>query len=146
MPSSTHDYERLVQLGKQQGGLRIDDLQRVLDVERLSVDELSDMLIRLEAAGVSVEIDPEMLAPESRVARPTERLDTSLLERGESPLRVATARPRATHPLPVVAEPASAVRRSPFGYVRDKTVQIAVAGALGIILLLALLLASTGQR
>ena len=46
-------FARLLQLGKQQGGLTPHDLQQVLDVERLSTDELSDMLVRLDQAGVS---------------------------------------------------------------------------------------------
>ena len=61
-------FQRLLELGKQQGGLTPNDLHQVLDVERLSTDELSDMLVRLEQAGVSVEIDPALLAPASRRA------------------------------------------------------------------------------
>ena len=61
-------FHRLMELGKQQGGLTPNDLHQVLDVERLSTDELSDMLVRLEQAGVSVEIDPALLAPASRRA------------------------------------------------------------------------------
>ena len=55
-------FERLLQLGKQQGGLTPHDLQQVLDLERVRPDELSDMLERLDQAGVSVEIDPALLA------------------------------------------------------------------------------------
>jgi hypothetical protein len=62
MPSDVI-YERLLQMGKQEGGLTTDDLQRVLDIERLSVDELSNILMRLESAGVSVDIDRNLLAP-----------------------------------------------------------------------------------
>jgi hypothetical protein len=61
-------FERLLQLGKQQGGLTPHDLQQVLDVERLSTDELSDMLVGLDQAGVSVEIDPALLASASGCA------------------------------------------------------------------------------
>jgi len=41
------------------------DLQQVLDIERLSTVELSDMLVRLDQAGVSVEINPALLVPAS---------------------------------------------------------------------------------
>ena len=47
MPAD-QSFARLLQLGKQQGGLTPHDLQQVLDVERLSTDELSDMLVRLD--------------------------------------------------------------------------------------------------
>jgi hypothetical protein len=52
MPANP-SFERLLQLGEQQGGLTPLDLQQVLDVERLSTEELSDMLVRLDQAGVS---------------------------------------------------------------------------------------------
>jgi hypothetical protein len=63
MPAST--YERLLQMGKQQGGLTTDELQRVLDLERLSMDEVSEMLLSLEDTGVSVDLEPAILWPRS---------------------------------------------------------------------------------
>jgi len=90
MPGST--YERLLQLGKQQGGLTTDDLQRVLDVERLSMDEVSEMLLRLEDAGVSVEIEPAILRPRSGSAGTNQQAHISLLEARETAIAPGKSR------------------------------------------------------
>src|SRR6188472_2081219 len=85
--SADQSFARLLQLGKQQGGLTPHDLQQVLDVERLSTDELSDMLVRLDQAGVSVEIDPALLAPASGRAGLARRPDNSLTEGHKMPFK-----------------------------------------------------------
>ena len=87
MPAD-QSFARLLQLGKQQGGLTPHDLQQVLDLERLSTDELSDMLVRLDQAGVSVEIDPALLAPASGRAGLAGRPDNKLPEGCEMPFKV----------------------------------------------------------
>jgi hypothetical protein len=87
--------ERLQELGKQQGGLTPNDLHQVLDVDRLSTDELSDMLVRLEQAGVSVEIDPALLAPASGCVDLTHRPVTDLTDGREPPF---TTRSRSEAP------------------------------------------------
>ena len=92
MPAD-QSFARLLQLGKQQGGLTPHDLQQVLDVERLSTDELSDMLVRLDQAGVSVEIDPALLAPASGRAGLARRPDNSLPEGCEMPFKVPSEAP-----------------------------------------------------
>jgi hypothetical protein len=79
MPAD-QSFARLLQLGKQQGGLTPHDLQQVLNVELLSTDELSDMLVRLDQAGVSVEIDSALLAPASGRAGLARRPDNNLPE------------------------------------------------------------------
>ena len=134
MPAD-QSFARLLQLGKQQGGLTPHDLQQVLDVERLSTDELSDMLVRLDQAGVSVEIDPALLAPASGRAGLARRLP----EGCEMPFKVPSEAPGQSSPEQSEAAP-TVIQNQP-GYLRDKAVSTAVAIALGIIVLLALLIA-----
>ena len=141
MPGST--YERLLQLGKQQGGLTTEDLQRVLDLERLSMDEVSEMLLRLEDAGVSVEIEPAILRPRSGSAGTNQQAHISLLEAREPPLPQANRASSDPGSAPETAEGSPTVLHRQFAYLSDKTVWIAVTVALGGILLLALLLAVT---
>jgi hypothetical protein len=132
-------FARLLQLGKQQGGLTPHDLQQVLDVERLSTDELSDMLVRLDQAGVSVEIDPALLAPASIRAGLARRPDNNVPEGCEMPFKVPSDAPGQSSPEQSEAAP-TVIQNQP-GYLRDKAVSTAVAIALGIIVLLALLIA-----
>jgi hypothetical protein len=140
MPAD-QSFARLLQLGKRQGGLTPHDLQQVLDVERLSTDELSDMLVRLDQAGVSVEIDPSLLASASGRAGLASRPDNDLLEGCEMPFKVPREVPGQSSPeQPKAAR--SVIQNQP-GYLRDKAVSTAVAVALGIIVLLALLIANT---
>ena len=138
MPAD-QSFARLLQLGKQQGGLTPHDLQQVLDVERLSTDELSDMLVRLDQAGVSVEIDPALLAPAPGRAGLARRPDNSLPEGCEMPSKVPSEAPGQSSLEQSEAAP-TVIQGQP-GYLRDKTVSTAVAIALGIIVLLALLIA-----
>ena len=136
MPAD-QSFARLLQVGKQQGGLTPHNLQQVLDVERLSTDELSDMLVRLDQAGVSVEIDPALLAPgRAGLAR---RPDNSLPEGCEMPFKVPSEAPGQSSLEQSEAAP-TVIQNQP-RYLRDKAVSTAVAIALGIIVLLALLIA-----
>lgn len=59
---STAAFDRLMQLGRS-GGLEIDDIRHALPVDTMTVEELADVLARLEQAGISVEIDPALLTP-----------------------------------------------------------------------------------
>jgi len=138
MPAD-QSFARLLHLGKQQGGLTPHDLQQVLDLERLSTDELSDMLVRLDQAGVSVEIDPALLAPASGRAGLAGRPDNNLPEGCEMPFKVPSEAPGQSSPEQSEAAP-TVIQNQP-GYLRDKAVSTAVAIALGIIVLLAVLIA-----
>jgi hypothetical protein len=132
-------FERLLQLGKQQGGLTPHDLQQVLDLERVRPDELSDMLERLDQAGVSVEIDPALLAPASERAGLANRPDNDLSEGCEMPSKVPSDGPGQFSP--EQSKAARTLIQNQTGYLRDKAVSAAVAVALGIIVLLAFLIA-----
>jgi hypothetical protein len=61
-------FDRLVQLGMRAGSLRVSDLGRVLPIETMTVDEITEVVARLEGAGISVEIDAELEAPSHRKA------------------------------------------------------------------------------
>lgn len=121
MPAD-QSFARLLQLGKQQGGLTPHDLQQVLDVERLSTDELSDMLVRLDQAGVSVEIDPALLAPASGRAGLAGRPDNNLPEGCEMPFKVPSEAPGQSSPEQSEAAP-TVIQNQP-GYLRDNQFQL----------------------
>jgi hypothetical protein len=141
--SGDPSYERLLELGKQQGGLTTHDVQQVLDLESMSLNELSDMLIRLEGAGVSVELDPAIVWPRSGAAGTNRPSDISLPDRREPRFPPPGGRSSAPDSVPEKPKAAPAALPNQLGYSRDKTVQIAVGVALGIIVLVALLLAGT---
>lgn len=50
-----------MEMGRQRGGLDIDDIRRALPVDTMSIEELSDVLAHLEEAGIPVEIDSVLL-------------------------------------------------------------------------------------
>ncbi|GJD63587.1 RNA polymerase sigma factor region1.1 domain-containing protein [Methylobacterium frigidaeris] len=53
--------DRLVTLGRSQGGLTPDDLRRALPVDRMSAEDIAMVLIELEEAGISVDPDEALL-------------------------------------------------------------------------------------
>lgn len=61
-----------MEVGRQRGGLDIDDIRRALPIDAMSIEELTDVLARLEEAGTSVEIDPTLLTPRHRKMMPHE--------------------------------------------------------------------------
>jgi sigma-70-like protein len=141
--SGHSSYERLLRLGKEQGGLTAHDLERVLPIDRMSMDELSDVLARLEDAGIPVEIDPALLSPASRNPA-LGSLDTLTTlpqhtePRAQDPVTPAKPDIRPSRPQsPAAPSPIISVYHA---YIRDKTVWVAVMVALGAILLVALFL------
>jgi hypothetical protein len=56
-------FAYLRQLGLRKGGLLIDDLNNTLPVDALPTEVLADLIVRLEEAGVAVEIDSALLTP-----------------------------------------------------------------------------------
>jgi Sigma-70 factor, region 1.1 len=63
---STTAVDRLIQLGRRRGGLQIDDIRQALPVDTMTIEELADVVARLEEAGIAVEIDAGMLTPHHR--------------------------------------------------------------------------------
>jgi Sigma-70 factor, region 1.1 len=75
---STTAFDRLVQLGRQRG-LKIDDIREVLPIDTMTVEEIADVVVRLEDAGISVDVDAGLLTPHHRTvavpqAKPTPEL------------------------------------------------------------------------
>jgi len=145
--SGHSSYERLLELGREQGGLTAQDLQRVLPIDQMSMDEISDVLARLDDAGITIEIDPALLSPASRNPA-LGRLNTSTPlpkhteARAQDP--VTPAKPD-TGPYSGPSRPQPPAVPAPIigayhAYTRDKAVWVAVTVALGAILLVALLL------
>ena len=63
---STTAVDHLMQLGRRRGGLHIDDIRQVLPVDTMTIEELADVVARLEEAGIAFEIDAGMLTPHHR--------------------------------------------------------------------------------
>ena len=60
------NFDRLLKLGQQKGGLTTDDLVRALPIEAMTVEEIASLITRLEGANVPVEVDPALLSPMHR--------------------------------------------------------------------------------
>ncbi len=81
--------EHLMRLGRQRGALDIDDIRQVLQVDTMSMEDLAGTVARLEDAGISVEIDPALLARRREGTSPPEATLASVpLRRGEQAAEV----------------------------------------------------------
>jgi Sigma-70 factor, region 1.1 len=63
---STSAFDRLMQLGRQHDGLKTDDLRQALPIDTMTVEEIADVVARLEDAGISVDVDAGLLTPHHR--------------------------------------------------------------------------------
>lgn len=63
------DLDRLVEIGRQHRSLTIEDVRRHFPLAELSSEELAKLLARLEDAGVTIDIDPALLADRGRKPR-----------------------------------------------------------------------------
>lgn len=59
-----------MEMGRQRDGLDVDDIRRALPVDAMSIEELADVLARVEEAGISVEIESTLLTPRHRKMMP----------------------------------------------------------------------------
>jgi Sigma-70 factor, region 1.1 len=57
------NWQRLIRIGRERGALTIDDLRTALPVELMTPEELADAVMRLEDAGVPVELDEWLARP-----------------------------------------------------------------------------------
>jgi hypothetical protein len=67
---STMAFNRLMQLGRQHGSLKIDDIRQALPVDAMTVEEIAEVVVRLEEAGISVEVDAGLLIPSHQKMSP----------------------------------------------------------------------------
>jgi hypothetical protein len=80
----TTAFDRLVQLGQRQGGLKIDDIRQALPIDDMTIEEIADMVARLEDVGISVEIEAGLLTrPHQKTALPYERTTPELSRHNE---------------------------------------------------------------
>ncbi|AWB20731.1 hypothetical protein DA075_07190 [Methylobacterium currus] len=96
--------DRLVTLGRSQGGLTPDDLRRALPVDRMSAEDIAMVLIELEEAGIPVDPDDSLLS-----GRPLPPAGTVRLPEPE-PKPAEGAAPALESPPAATAAPAPAPR------------------------------------
>jgi hypothetical protein len=65
--------DRLKQEGLRRGGLTLEDIQRILPLDVMTTEELAAVLMQLEDAGVTVDVDPALLANRDRIVDIHER-------------------------------------------------------------------------
>ena len=58
--------DRLIESGKLAGSLSISDLGRMLPIETMTVNEIAEVVARVEEEGISVVMDAELDAPHHR--------------------------------------------------------------------------------
>jgi hypothetical protein len=104
--------DRLIKLGRQRGSVSTEDLREGLPLDVMTVEEISNIIDRLEEADVRVEIDPTLFSPIHRIVPQT------LAPTPKSELQIK-AQPTTVHaPGPAVhapgqgASPATATARS----------------------------------
>ena len=127
-----------MEMGRQRGGLDIDDIRRALPVDTMSIEELSDVLAHLEEAGIPVEIDSVLLTP--RHPRVTLREVKPTTEPSRRSERTTTAQDRLTilaSSIKAARENSSRTPGSARPYVQNSGTVIVIAAAL-ILTLLAL--------
>lgn len=68
MPLGDATLLELINLARQRGGISMEDLQKALPLENMSVEEISHIVNRLDEAGFDVEMDPNLLSPKRKSA------------------------------------------------------------------------------
>ena len=81
---SATTFDLLIRMSRARGGLAIDELRQVVPVDAMTAEELAEVLMRLEEADISIEIDAALLAPRHRKTAVHEvHLATENSQRGE---------------------------------------------------------------
>src|SRR5882724_11783341 len=80
-------FDRLKNLARQRGSITTNDLREVLPIDQMTVEDISDVITRLEEADFDLEIDPALSLPTPGIApkAPTatsKPAQTSLPKRG----------------------------------------------------------------
>ena len=135
---STTAVDRLMQLGRRRGGLHIDDIRQVLPVDTMTIEELADVVSRLEEAGIAFEIDAGMLTPHHRKMTLPEVNPTPEPTRHSERAMTAHARPLGLASSMKTARENSHRTRGPAPTYVQKSGTIFVVAAALILLLLAL--------
>ena len=135
---STAEVDRLIQLGRRQGGLEIEDIRQALPIDTMTIEELADVVVRLEEAGISVEIDAALLTPRhQKMALPEVKPTPEPSRESE---RAMTADPRLLNlasSIKAAKENSSRIRGSTHPYVQKSATIFILVAAL-ILFLIAL--------
>lgn len=62
MPVDEAGVGKFIEMAKQSGVVSIDDLRRAFPIDTMGGEDIAAIVLRLEDAGVSVEIDPSLFA------------------------------------------------------------------------------------
>jgi hypothetical protein len=132
----SNTLDRLIALGRQQGQLTTLDLETNLPIHSMSAEDIALIVVHLEEAGVPVELDDSLMAPNSKSAAAPARSAEII----PFPDRAAAARiKKRTAPLqkatPVQAQPAFAQQEK-----RAAHWAVAAAGLLVLALMVAALI------
>ena len=102
--------DRLLTYARRKGGLDADDIARELPVETITPAEIADVVARLEAAGVSIDLDRSLLArhPGARMSVSQLGARFKLPEEPRSTVPVAAAAGRIAAPPIATADAAPA--------------------------------------
>jgi hypothetical protein len=88
------DY--LIELGRKQGRLTTEDIQKTLPIAELPMEEVADLILKLERAGIEVELDPMLLAPTT---------GSPMVPSAAGDVTLGTPRPEAPRPHPMSSIP-----------------------------------------
>lgn len=55
--------ENLIQVARRRGRISIDDLRHAFPIDAMDAGDIANIIVRLEDAGISVDIDPTLLSP-----------------------------------------------------------------------------------
>src|SRR6185295_12393604 len=124
---STTAVDRLMQLGRRRGGLEIDDIRQALPIDTMTIEEVADVVARLEEAGISVDIDAGLLTPRHRKMALQEVKPTPEPSRRSE--RVTTPHPRLLS-LGAAKENSSRPRGSTHPYVQKSATIFVLVAAL----------------
>ena len=80
---SAEAFDRLRRIGETRGKIDVEALQQVIPVENCSTEELTDLILRLEDAGIAVDVNAALTAPRT--------------ERGDHGQTGANLRPSTRH-------------------------------------------------
>lgn len=58
----------LMDLGRRQGRVSTEDVRRLLPLDAITVEELANLILRLEERGIAVDVDPALFVPSGGAA------------------------------------------------------------------------------
>lgn len=131
--------DELTAIGRRQGRLGLDDVKRVLPVDRMSAEELAEAMARLEDAGIEVDLDPALLRPRYDAAPPPPAVAAAPAEPAPAspPRRPAGGGAATTRPSgPVHVYPAEPAARASRGPVPADMIVLGVVLAVCVVLIL----------